>query len=340
MTDDLDVALNDLYPAPPEDADALRRARARVLAGVADRPVTRRRQWPRLALAAAAAVLAVAAVAVITVIERGNAPRMAMVSVAQTLNTAADAQSRAADEPVPAGWYRYVATHSVDAGYSPQAVVLFGTRDEKWVPADPAGEWFLQRTDTGERTRLLGTAEQAEAAGLGVRSDPERLSGRCGAFYPDSGDLCTAAGSWQQPTATFIAGLPRDPHRLYERLRADTEGRGQDRDQEVLVYVADALRDGLLPAGLRAALYRALTYLPTLEITERTATLDGRTGTALGIAAAGERQEIVIDPATGAFIGERQRLTEDRDGIAAGTTVGSSTVLYGIVRKPWQRPAG
>ena len=47
-------------------------------------------------------------------------------------------------------WYRYVATHSVDAAYSPTAVVLFGTRDEKWVPADPAGVWFQLRTDTGE----------------------------------------------------------------------------------------------------------------------------------------------------------------------------------------------
>ncbi|BAL89688.1 hypothetical protein AMIS_44680 [Actinoplanes missouriensis 431] len=333
MTDELDVALNDLYPVPAGDSEALGRVRARVLAAAQEQPVARRRRWPHLSLAAAAAVLSVAVVAVVV---RGDTSEVAMVEVAQTLNTAADAQIRTRDEPVPDGWYRYISTHSLSTGYSPGAAVLVGTRDERWVPADPAGEWFMLRTDTGERTRLLGTEKQAAEAGLGVRSDPERLSGRCGAFYPDSGDLCTAAGNWQGPTTRFIAGLPRDPRRLYDRLRTDAEGRGQDPDQEVLVYAADALRSGLLPADLRAALYRALAYLPTLEITERTATLDGRTGTALGVTAAGEQREIVIDPATGTFIGERQRLAEDRDGIPAGTVIGSSAVRYDTVKKPWE----
>lgn len=337
MTDELDVALNDLYPVQADDSDALGRARARVLAAAHDQPVARRRWWPQLSLAAAAAVLAVA---VVTVVLRGNTSQVAMVEVAQTLNTAADAQIRARDEPVPAGWYRYISTHSINTSYSSGVAVLFGTRDERWVPADPTGEWFMLRTDTGERTRLVGTEKQSKDAGLDIRSNPERLSGRCGAFYPDSGDLCTAAGNWQGPTATFIAELPRDPRRLYDRLRTDAKGHGQDPDQEVLIYVADALRSGLLPADLRAALYRALTYQPTLEITERTTTLDGHTGTALGITAAGEQREIVIDPATGAFIGERQRLAEDRDGIPAGTIIGSSTVRYDTVKKPWERPPG
>jgi len=336
MTDDLDTALNDLYPAPSDDSEALRRVRTRVLADTQDRPAERRSWRPRPWLAAAAAVLVVA---VIVVVVRGNPPQRAMVEVAQTLNTAADAQTRTVDEPVPAGWYRYIATHWMATSYGPSSAVLFGRRDELWVPADPTGEWFMQRTDTGERTRLLGTDQQVQNAGPDIRSNPERLNGRCGAFYPDSGDPCAAAGNWQSPTATFIAELPRDPHRLYDRLRADTKGHGRAPDQEVLVYAADALRSGLLPADLRAALYRALTYLPTLEITQRATTLDGHTGTALGITAAGEQQDIVIDPATGAFIGERQRLTEDRDGIPAGTTTESSTVRYNIVKKPWERPA-
>src|SRR3954470_20687334 len=114
MTDDLDVALNDLYPAPADDSDAFGRARARVLAAAHDQPVARRRWWPQLSLAAAAAVLAVA---VVTVVVGGNTSQVAMVEVAQKLNTAADAQIRARDEPVPAGWYRYISTHSVNTGY-------------------------------------------------------------------------------------------------------------------------------------------------------------------------------------------------------------------------------
>ncbi|MEU4424109.1 CU044_5270 family protein [Actinoplanes sp. NPDC024001] len=337
MTDELDAALHELYPAPDEGTDTVRRVRVRVLSGLDQPTVTRRRWRPSLSLAAAAVVLAAA---VIVVVVRGAAPHGAMVEVAQTLDTAADAQIRTVDEPVPAGRYRYIATHARALGQAPDAAVLFGSRSETWVPADPSGEWFQLRTDTGERTRLLGTDEAIAAAGLDVVADPERLSGRCGAFYPDSGDLCTADGNWQSPSATFLAGLPRDPRKLYDRLRDDTEGHGRDPDQEVLVYVADALRSGLLPAGLRAALYRALTHLPTLQITEQVATLDGHTGTALGVSAAGIQEEIVIDPVTGAFIGERDRLTEDMAGIPAGTVIGFTTVRYAIVGKPWQRPPG
>ncbi|MFG1994264.1 CU044_5270 family protein [Actinoplanes sp. NPDC048988] len=336
MIDELDEALHDLYPVPGEDAGALRRVRTRVLAEIEERPADRRRRWPRLPLAVAAVLVAVAVVAMAL---RGSAPPVAMVEVAQTLNTAADAQTRALDGPIPAGSYRYIATHSLHAAYNPGVAGLFGTREETWVPADPSAQWFLLRTDTGERTRLLGTDEQVKGSGLDARSSPERLSGRCGNFYPAAGDPCAAPGNWQSPTAAFLAELPRDPRRLYDRLRTDTKGHGQDRDQEVLVYVTDALRSGLIPADLRAALYRALTYLPPLEISERRVTLDGRAGTALGITAAGKQQEIVIDPVTGAFIGERKRLTEDQDGVPAGTVVGSSTVRYAIVGKPWQRPA-
>ena len=150
--------------------------------------------------------------------------------------------------------------------------------------------------------------------------------------------MCGSPGGWQVPTAAFVAGLPRDPERLFDRLRNDTDGHGRDPDQEVLVYAADALRSGLLPADLRAAIYRALTRLPSLKITERAATLDGRTGTALGVTAAGQRQEIVIDPETGVFIGERERLSEEMEGVRAGTMTGSSTVTYGIADQPWQRP--
>ncbi|SDS35157.1 CU044_5270 family protein [Actinoplanes derwentensis] len=325
MTDDLDVAINDLYPVPEGGIKSLRRVRARVV------PQPRRLlRWP---YSAAAAV--VLAVAVIVVVVRGGAPDGAMVEVAQTLNTAADAQIRTVDEPVPAGKYRYIATHAMDTGWGP-APTLFGSRVETWVPADPSGVWFRRVGDTGERIPLTGSTA---AGGPGVTD--ERLSGPCGRFRPGEGDgdMCLSEGSWQVPTAVFIAGLPRDPEHLFDRLRSDTDGHGSDGDQEVLVYAADALRSGLLPADLRAAIYRALTRLSALKITERAATLDGHTGTALGVTGAGQRQEIVIDPETGVFIGERKRLSEETEGVKAGTMVGSSTVIYGIADEPWQRPA-
>ena len=342
---ELDDALQQLYPTAPHDGDALRRARRRVLTTIDTTPPATRRGVPWRRLSIAAAAVAVASVtATVAVTHRGDPGPTAMVEVAQTLNTAADAQIHTRDQTVPPGKYRYIATHALNMSYSQSATADFavrtGTRIETWVPADRTATWFERRTDTGERTWLVGTAQQAHDAGVpDPRAQPEQLHGRCGNWNPDPGtDPCAAAGNWQTPGDTFTAELPRNPYRLYQRLRKDTAGHGNDADQEVLVYAADALRSGLLPADLRAALYRALTYLPTLTITERTATLDGRAGTALGIAAAGERQEIIIDPADGTFIGERTRLTADRDGIPAGTVTGSSSLQYGIAERAGEPP--
>jgi hypothetical protein len=134
---------------------------------------------------------------------------------------------------------------------------------------------------------------------------------RCGDFHGSSGGSragsCAArTGGWQQPTPAFLAGLPRDPAALYARLRADTKGHGRDPDAEVLVYATDALRTGLVPADVRAALYRAVAHLPGLKIVDHQANLDGRQGVALGMSdGGGGTQQIIFDPATGQFIGER-----------------------------------
>ena len=113
--------------------------------------------------------------------------------------------------------------------------------------------------------------------------------------------------AWQVPSPAFLASLPRDATALRERLYADSAGRGPSADGEAVVYVADVLRSGLVPADLRAALYRVLETVPGVEITDAQATIDGRTGTAIGRfeSVQGLRQELVIDPASGEVMGER-----------------------------------
>lgn len=331
--DDFDSALRTIYAEVPLDPRSLARARTRVLEIVTPVVVAPRKQrwWPRLSAAAAAAVVAVLAA---TALHRdGSPPPGAMAEVAQTLNAAADVEIRTVDVAVPPGQFRYIATHAFHLeSHQPSDGRLYiartGSRAEVWVPADREAEWLRRETDTGERVWLVGTAQSSRKAGLeqAVRP-PTELRARCGDWYEDP---CDRDGDWQSPNDEFVADLPRDPRELFDLLRDETDGKGNDPDQEVLVYVADAMRSGLLPADLRAALYRALAMLPGLIITERTATLDGRTGTAYGIAAAGTIQEIVIDPATGDFIGERKRLSAPMDGMRPGTLIESTSVRYGI----------
>ncbi|HEY5136256.1 MAG TPA: CU044_5270 family protein [Candidatus Nanopelagicales bacterium] len=132
--------------------------------------------------------------------------------------------------------------------------------------------------------------------------------------------------SWQQPSPTWLASLPLDPVALRDRLYADTAGHGRSVDGEAFVYVADLLRSGVVPADLRAALYRVLATVPGVEITSSRATIGDATGVGLGYdeAADGTRQEIVVDPTDGELVGERYVAVEALDGIPAGTVTGTT----------------
>ena len=78
-------------------------------------------------------------------------------------------------------------------------------------------------------------------------------------------------------------------------------------------------------------LYQALTRLDGIDLTDRAANLDGRVGTAIGIDDGRFRQDIIIDPATGTFIGEREVLTDDVDGAPEGTTMSYTAVDTAVV---------
>ncbi|MCT2585579.1 CU044_5270 family protein [Actinophytocola gossypii] len=340
--DELDRALDGLYseikPRRPElvgmreklMADMNGEARPRLTAVEAGKNVRRRQPVRRWLAAAAAVVLLVTGVLTAQTVWFSNATAAAQ----EALTSAADVAARAEDPVLADGQYRYVATHA-------WWVRTTGTEDqsfsylnenlmEVWIPADPDGEWLLRRRETGDREWIVGTEAEARAAGVQIEETP----------WPDQramgGDFVENApehGNWQFPEPEFLAGLPTDPEQLYDRLRADSGG-----GMQALVYAADALRTGMMPAAIRANLLRALTYLPGLDVTEDVADLDGRKGVALGISEDGERQEIILDPDTGEVIGERKVSDSMFAGIPKGTVTSYSSVTTAIVDRIGAEP--
>ncbi|GAB3431432.1 CU044_5270 family protein [Actinophytocola sediminis] len=275
-----------------------------------------RRLLPLIASAATVTALA----AGVLVARTGSDPA---TPTAEAGLTAAADKLPADDEPLRPGQYRYLTTHGWhqagnmtigDGGMAEDLEVTFLVEERRqlWIPADPTEQCLLRGTSGENFIWLVGDEEKAGELGI---ETPQRKTFEhrvpCGDF---------ADGWWQQPSTDFLAALPRDPDALYDRLRRDTEGRGADPDLEVLVYVTDALRTGLVPADLRAALYRALAKVPGLEVTEQVANLDGREGTAYGITVDGERTDVIVDPVTGQYLGERRIDLDGRDGIPADTT--------------------
>lgn len=323
----------------------------------------------RRLVAAAAVVTAVAAGALVlqTVQFGDNAP---VASAATELNTAAD-NIHAQDEPVGEGQYRYVAIHSwsianvIEVSDPPGLQLSWRQEnlDETWIPRDQNEEWLNRQTVTGNYEWIDGDDEKAAQVGVDLpKHEVTDMRAACGDYAMKDADNaepyapCTAPAGWGNPTPEFIADLPTDPQRMYELLRKNAEGKRDHPDQSIMEDVSGLLSSGVVPAEVRATLYRALALIPNLEIVDGAVNLDGRKGTAYGVTRAGLQQEIVIDPSTGEFIGEREVTTEDSgpivgtdpdgtehpigEGTPAGTVWSYSAVSTAVVDEIGVQPAG
>jgi hypothetical protein len=118
--------------------------------------------------------------------------------------------------------------------------------------------------------------------------------------------------------AEFRAIMPKDP-------------RG---DNEILNGVESILRSGLVPAAVRGVMYKALALLPDLVVTDASVNLDGHIGVALAVddPENGRRDEFIVDPNTGQYIGDREVTLRDyNDGIKAGTVMGLTSITTVVV---------
>lgn len=340
---ELDEALAALHETPPVTSDHLAAQRTALLDlmdAQSPRSLAARRS-PRsisvgrgLRWLTIAAVLITCAVVAPSLITHNGQP-VASASASPMLIKAADAITISAQDPaVPTGAYRKVTTHAWTMTVTGPYAFLSETVITKWIPANSADTtepWLLRHTDTGKRQWIVGTPEEAAAAGKlpTATATTTEYKGLCGDFFGDTGG-CNRAGSWQDPSPRFLADLPRDPDQLKARLAAaappDSGAAG------MFKYALDTLNQGVAPADLRAALYRVLSTLPDIVITQNSVNLDGRPGTALGIQTPGTREDAIIDPTTGQFIGTRSVQTDQANGVAAGATIGWSAVQTEVVQ--------
>ena len=284
-------------------------------------PTQRRRG--RRALVAVGLVAAVTAAALVlpSVLRAPSASAEA----ASLLTHAAD--SIHATDPVagPTQWWR------IESHETYLSAVTESDKDGSTSPLPAAAAWLV------DSSRVQYAAVDGSRPMVFVDSSRvlRQVSGPPGAEAPRYGTPqtwttglapTTVPGSWQQPSPTWLASLPRDPAALRDQLYADTAGHGRSVDGEAFVYVADLLRSGVVPADLRGSLYRVLATIPGVAITSSHATVGDATGVGLGYVEAtdGTRQEIVVDPSNGDLVGERYVAVEALDGIPAGTVTGTT----------------
>jgi hypothetical protein len=249
------------------------------------------------------------------------------------------------DRPVRPDQYRFVETHAWWLGTFGPHQHLTEHRLRLWAPWLAERDWLLERELTGAQRWLTGSAEEAADDGFDLRDVAP--VGRFAAPYGDFGtapaddfeDFCLPAGapprgSWKAPNPQFFAQLPLDPAALLDRLVEDNPGSWFG----PFAAAVTALRTGLVPGPLRAALYKALTGLPDVTVAPAT-NLDGVACLALVHDQGRTTSELMVDPRNGQFAGERDTLRIDsRAGLRAGTVISTTAVRTAVVDSPGHQP--
>ena len=292
----------------------------------------------RVLFASAAAALLVGGIVVADVVGPGRLG--ASAEAAEVLNNAAAATIRTSDPVVEPGQYLKIETKSLtgsggQAADGSEVNWQETTGGQVYVPADRDGEWVWNRE---ARVPLESSSEEAKALAAKVReaqqAQPEGhpaligiLRAPGGAFYGNEPAVIIGTPLKE------ASSLPRDPQALLNLIYERTKGAGQSPGSEAFVTIADGLRTGVVPADLRAALYKAAALIPGVTVTDREATIDGRTGIALGIPTSDgvARTDILIDPVSGLVIGEQDVLLKDHQGSPAGTVTSWSSVKTSVV---------
>ncbi len=375
---ELDETLEQLHREARTAPADLSAARARLLAEFDTGPAAAVVPLParprptrrlRFALPVAAAVAGVVAVTVVLVQQRpagpaaappvrppapvpttaaptAAAPDIRLMSAVQVLTRAADLTVGAADAPVGPGQFRYVAEHTwvgrgVQTGDgSTGYTYLWEQEVDRWIPADEHDVWQETRKILHTGKFLGGSVPQAQAPEPPITdTDQGQWQGRCGDFFPQAKPpkKCGDASDWDSPA--FYAALPHDPAALYAKLQQLTKGRGST-PSVMFHFGIEILRAGQMPAQLRAQWYRALAKIPGITVLAAEANLDGRTGVALGLDDRHEIRQLIIDPVTGAFIGERTVAGAEPDEawIKPGTELGASAITTAVADRLGEVP--
>lgn len=312
-------------------------------------PIRRRRSY-RHALPIAAAVAGVVAVTatVLSASPSEQAPSggtdIRLMSAAQVLDKAADLTVGAVDQPVGPGQFRYVAEHGwvtgstisgtpVGEAEQHQGYTYLQEREvQRWIPANATDTWQENRKILGKPVFLGGSVPQSQAPEPKVLdTDQGQRTAKCGDFFPNAkpAKKCGDPADWDSPA--FYAGLPDNPDQLYAKLQELSKVKGSS-PQVMFHYGVEILHSGLMPAELRAQWYRALAKIPGIKVLAAETNLDGRAGVALGLDDEHVLRQLIIDPATGQFIGERTVAGAQPSDpwIKPGTELGASAITTGV----------
>jgi RNA polymerase sigma-70 factor (ECF subfamily) len=304
---DLDLLERMRLDVPPATELARRNARRRLLAVMlAPRLAPLRSRRRRLSghhrIAAAATIAAVTAgvIAVGVTGLPGSSPTSAANAAVRALRQAAT-NAAATTQPIARpGQYIHVTTVAEGLDFAGHIAYRDPGITDLWLPADGRGLGYIRTTVGQPIFQRDGDAAELRASGMW----PADVGTTTVSSFTSADRL---KDNLVTPSYAYLASLPTDPHDLYNQLAGYVRAChcGQGFSQQMLDTVATMLANGTPTTALRAALYQVASRIPGVSLTAATTTLNGRTGTAVGFTSEGVRSEVIFDPTTGTYLGQR-----------------------------------
>jgi hypothetical protein len=268
-------------------------------------PIRRYREpvnWRRFL---ASAVIVTAATAVVVAVGvtalPGSSPTSAANAAVRALREAASNTRVSTASIGQPGQYVHVHTESQGVSFAGHIAYLSPGTTDMWLPSTGKGLGYVRSVTEEPVFQQAGDAVQLRRSGMWPADVNVESVGSFDSARRLQDNLAT-------PSYAYLATLPTDATALYSRLAAYVRSChcGQSFSQQMLDTVATMLANGTPTPALRKALFQVASRIPGIRLTAARTTLNGETGTAIAVDSDGTRTELIFDPRTGAYLGQRE----------------------------------
>jgi hypothetical protein len=289
---------------PPADV------RRRVMTATTQR---RRFTWPRLAVAGGLAAVLTGAVLAGQVIGVGDHPPVSSAQAAEVLRGASAQARRGPVVPVRGDQFIFVESiaTSVSIDLSGTDAPEFEARERRvWLSVDGVHD---------------GRVSSRPRDGAGDWSEHEITGCRDGVMKETKGPKTVEVAC--RPSPGYRADLPTEAGAMLAYLRSQG-GSKNGPDQDAFTAAGDLIREAYLQPAVLAAVFEAVGRIPGVTVAGTVTDEAGRSGLAITRdEVQGSRVELIFDPKTYAYLGERHVVLRSQDGLRPGQVSDSTAVL-------------
>lgn len=120
--------------------------------------------------------------------------------------------------------------------------------------------------------------------------------------------------------------LPSSAQDMFAYLYRTSQGQNPP-DVEAFIHAGDLIRQSYLRPAALAALFNAVTEMPGVSVADHAVNAVGQPGVAVQQTYKGISHQLIFNPRTYAFIGEREVVVDASSGLRADTVLDSTAIL-------------